>query len=367
MNVCDWNEEIMARVSKKGQLDKIEARVKKLYENYPENMEPFIGENYLDRKILVVDCCLEVDANEYESDCLNDMSYYSIKKFYHFKQSVKEKADEDSSVFSLKNVLKALDSNLDKESVIYHSFVIRPIKKNDQFENYFPTKLNQNIDEDVVSLWSELTDVDEKESAKMLLQLIHACRPRLIIFLGTPLHVLFYQSLLKIESEDLKVGDSLKQWIEYSKDQTKENAKCFVDSFFNSKSIGTYFFNGFIYLKKDNNENFLYPLELKENTDSLIDEVGKAVVEENKIHPLYEEFDFLLDELNDRFENIIALLKDGDRKEERDNIFLLERIEFEDILEKVDVLVRRMLTENLDKDKFDNRANNRGNSQNKDV
>lgn len=386
----------MAKKSKKKQLDEIATRINKLYEKYPQNMKPFIGENYLENRILIVDCCLEVNPDEYEFDNLDDVnSYYSNKKMYHFKESVKEKADADNSLFSLKKVLKALDSNLDKESVIYHSFVIRPIKKNDLFENYFPKNSNQcvgadllptiqnlpkfeeilsklftpNIEENTNSFVQELTEIDKKESMMMLLRLIHSCRPRLIIFLGTPIYILFFQASHVIKSNDFKLGDtSLKRWIEYSKNQKK--SKSFIQNFLVLKSIETFLFNGFIYLKKGNDGRPLYPLQLEENAIHLIDKRGKDIIENNEVHPLYHKFIHLLKLLSLQFFAEVTQRYFNNLTEQEDDCLIKDfnnKLEkFDTTLGEIKTLVKRMLTEELDKDKFDSRANNFSNNTKKE-
>lgn len=375
----------MSKKGEKEELRVLRQRVKDLFvckrgsTVYPEEMVPFIGEKYLKHKILVIDCCLACSS---ESGNMNKARcYYANKHPYHIEESVKDQVDSDNPYFGLKAVLRALDSGIDKESVIFHSFIVRPIKRNELFENYFPKRIGQSIDDETVSFFDKLKKIDKKEGATMLLRLIHLCRPRLIIFLGLPLYLLVCHSLLALRPNHFNTNvkeSTLRKWVDYCvklptdkwPKKMKENSlkkrmddfsltqtKGFVDTFFFLKGIGTYAFDGFVYLEKKSDGLPLFPLQLKKDNSNVVDEKGKAFVERNKIHPWYEEFDLLLYRLSQNFEAVSELKQD----KLKDEKMMQKECEFDETLEKIDLLVRKMLTENLDKDKFDPRANRSNN------
>lgn len=322
-------------------------------------MLPFIGENYLEHRILVVDCCLEIDPKEYKADPLDNEDWYydqKGKRNCHFKESVIKKIDSSESLFNLKKVLKTFDSGINQESVIFHSFAVRPIKSNEPAENYFPTGIGvkYNIDS-VPCFYDEMTKRDRKESAKILIQLIHLCRPKLVIILGVPLYQLVFQGTIDLTPDDFKGETSLEKWIRETTDRKiqQQNGKYnLFENFLYLRTIDHYPFKGFIYLKKDKNGQPLFPLQLMDNTDDLIDNEGKEKIEKNRINPLYDEFDVLMDGLNNCFEETLSLKKDDN------NLILNQEIRFQTLLDRIDAIVWKMLTENPEIDKNDLRTTN---------
>lgn len=104
-------------------------------------------------------------------------------------KSVQEQALDEKCPYSLKNLLRCFDGELDIDDLVYHCFFTRPVsQEQDNFEQYRSTSWEKNGDNYIVKgMDLKITTEDLNNYAIILKDVIRCCRPDIILFLGEPL------------------------------------------------------------------------------------------------------------------------------------------------------------------------------------